>query len=1271
MSMHLYGLTLRPAGYTTHAVSGSFSAPGMTELAVVRGNSLELHQIDSSGNMVSRARREGIGVVRCLAAFRPRGSNTHRLAIGSDSGKLVIVRYVATTAQTSGGAQSAVHGRWIQEGSSGSFGRPGCRRSVPGQYVCADPNGRAIMVAALEENRLFFGLSQAAVGSAELPKPIRASSPGNLTFAACATGGATPGFACLQASYHDARRGPWSGSTTQLDSPKKSVVFYDFDTKEARVSQTRSVSVSPHSNDLASVPGDVGPGGVLVFAEGCVQYVKPDHATVQAPLPRRDGSKDDAGSLVVSWALFYARGDGFQHIIQSEDGDLFLVKLVFQGDIVKDIRIRYFDTVPVSTAMCAIPKQQLFFCACETGDQRMYRISDAAAALGNDVSGSAPVADSSMSLGPLFVPQPNRSIIIAKTIPSFAPCLAALSEDLTGEGMSQVYFLCGRGSSSSLRVQRYGLSVEVGMASRITIKKIFTVPVSSSNPTCSYMLCSQERTGGGARSNIFEISTQTRKPVPCTSLKIDSDGPTVWFSRLANGTFIHVQPNSVKLLAKGGQGPVLQWRPPEMRNISLCVANGRQVILSLDEGDDVYYFELLNGQLTSPRPHKLQGSRATALALGRGKSLNFVAIGCDDCSVRVLKPAPGATMIQKVKSNVAVAPSSLLFSRLSTLTEDSKASNALFIGLNNGVMLQCDVDTVSGALGRPVRRVLGTKPVRLQFVPVRKTEPAVLAFSSRTWLTYRQHNGRVQATPVLAPDAYTYGALASVEDKGGLVCADGNHIKFFRISDLDSQFQTKVLPLRYTPRRMAVCPEIKRLFIVETDQRAVPLANSTAGGGAGSSGAGPPVKRRRVDSGTAGDSAGGADAKMAANGSGHSPQTVKAIVQARAPPGIWASCVRVVNPNTLSTDCVVQLDNNEAAFSVATVRFARSKTGSPASTFVAVGTAKDLRLAPRSHNGGYIRVYKCVPSRKGITLQFVHKTAVNDVPLAMTELDSKLLCGVGRCLRLYDLGRKKLLRKCENKTFPTSICSLTVRGRRVFVGDSCEGFHMVNYKKSARRFAVFAESSDPFYVSSQAAVDFNTVAGGDKFGNLVVARLPEPLTEKKEDEFASQRDAARRVRDACRVVSSGYGGESNVDGSGTAAASGAQSGKLKPIVRFHVGAAVTWLQKTALASLGPKYLLYATMTGALGAFVPLRSHDDIEFFSRLERELRASNGPLCGRSHLEFRSYYAPLQNCVDGDLCERFLTLTDDEKRRVAEALGCSTAEVLRRIDVVRALVC
>ena len=67
------------------------------------------------------------------------------LAVGSDSGRIVILEYLPAK-----NCFSRIH----QE----TFGKSGCRRIVPGQYLAADPKGRAIMVGKYHQHYFFVCL---------------------------------------------------------------------------------------------------------------------------------------------------------------------------------------------------------------------------------------------------------------------------------------------------------------------------------------------------------------------------------------------------------------------------------------------------------------------------------------------------------------------------------------------------------------------------------------------------------------------------------------------------------------------------------------------------------------------------------------------------------------------------------------------------------------------------------------------------------------------------------------------------------------------------------------------------------------------------------------------------------------------------------------------------------------------------------------------------------------------------------------------------------
>ena len=58
------------------------------------------------------------------------------IVVGTDSGRIVILEYVPS---------KNIFERIHQE----TFGKSGCRRIVPGQYLAIDPKGRAVMVGKL------------------------------------------------------------------------------------------------------------------------------------------------------------------------------------------------------------------------------------------------------------------------------------------------------------------------------------------------------------------------------------------------------------------------------------------------------------------------------------------------------------------------------------------------------------------------------------------------------------------------------------------------------------------------------------------------------------------------------------------------------------------------------------------------------------------------------------------------------------------------------------------------------------------------------------------------------------------------------------------------------------------------------------------------------------------------------------------------------------------------------------------------------------------
>ncbi|KAF8142466.1 hypothetical protein K438DRAFT_1994994 [Mycena galopus ATCC 62051] len=184
----------------------------------------------------------------------------------------------------------------------------------------------------------------------------------------------------------------------------------------------------------------------------------------------------------------------------------------------------------------------------------------------------------------------------------------------------------------------------------------------------------------------------------------------------------------------------------------------------------------------------------------------------------------------------------------------------------------------------------------------------------------------------------------------------------------------------------------------------------------------------------------------------------------KAPVGTWASCIRIIDPIEAKTVAVIPLDCNESAFPLAVVPF--SARGGE--LHLVVGTAADMLISPRSCSSGFLRTYKF--TEDGANLEFQHKTEAGDVPLALLGFQRGLLAGVGKALRIYEIG-KKLLRKMENKSFASAIITLNTQGSRILVGDMQESVSFAVYKLPENRLLIFTDDTQSQWTTAVAMVD--------------------------------------------------------------------------------------------------------------------------------------------------------------------------------------------------------
>uniref|UniRef100_A0AAY5L0G0 Splicing factor 3B subunit 3 n=1 Tax=Esox lucius TaxID=8010 RepID=A0AAY5L0G0_ESOLU len=1278
--MFLYNLTLQRATGITHAIHGNFSGTKMQEIVVSRGKIIELLRPDANtGKVHTLLTMEVFGIIRSLMAFRLTGGTKDYIVVGSDSGRIVILEY-----HPSKNMFEKIH----QE----TFGKSGCRRIVPGQFLAVDPKGRAVMIGAIEKQKLVYILNRDAAARLTISSPLEAHKANTLVYHVVGVdvGFENPMFACLEMDYEEADNDPTGEAAANT---QQTLTFYELDLGLNHVVRKYSEALEEHGNFLITVPGGSdGPSGVLICSENYITYKNfGDQPDIRCPIPRRRNDLDDPerGMIFVCSATHKTKSMFF-FLAQTEQGDIFKVTLETDEEMVTEIRMKYFDTIPVATAMCVL-KTGFLFVSSEFGNHYLYQIAH----LGDDdeepeFSSAMPLeegdtfffqprplknlvlVDEQENLSPIMScqvcgcvwvvlvdelenlspimscqvcgcvwvvlvdEQENLSpimscqvcgcvwVVLVDEQENLSPIMSCQIADLANEDTPQLYVACGRGPKSTLRVLRHGLEVSEMAVSELpgNPNAVWTVRRHIEDEFDAYIIVSF------VNATLVLSIGETVEEV--TDSGFLGTTPTLSCSLLGEDALVQVYPDGIRHIRADKR--VNEWKTPGKKTIVRCAVNQRQVVIALTGGELVYFEMDPSGQLNEYTERKEMSADVVCMSLanvppGEQRS-RFLAVGLVDNTVRIISLDPSDCLQPLSMQALPAQPESLCIVEMGGVEKEDELGVKgtigflyLNIGLQNGVLLRTVLDPVTGDLSDTRTRYLGSRPVKLFRVRMQGQE-AVLAMSSRSWLSY-SYQSRFHLTPLSYETLEYASGFASEQCPEGIVAISTNTLRILALEKLGAVFNQVAFPLQYTPRKFVIHPETNNLILIESDHNAYTEATK--------------AQRKQQMAEEMVEAAGEDERELAAEMAAAflNENLPEAIFGApKAGSGQWASLVRLVNPIQGSTLDLVQLEQNEAAFSVAVCRFASGGDD----WYVLVGVARDMILNPRSVGGGFIYTYRL--GGGGDKLEFMHKTPVEDVPLAIAPFQGRVLVGVGKLLRIYDLGKKKLLRKCENKHVPNLVTGIHTIGQRVIVTDVQESLFWVRYKRNENQLIIFADDTHPRWVTTACLLDYDTMIPHGVLHNLC-------WKTSRSDDVDEDPTGNKALWD--RGLLNGA------------------SQKAEVIMNYHIGETVLSLQKTTLIPGGSESLVYTTLSGGIGILVPFTSHEDHDFFQHLEMHMRSEFPPLCGRDHLSFRSYYFPVKNVIDGDLCEQFNSMDPHKQKSVAEELDRTPPEVSKKLEDIR----
>ncbi|KAM9998298.1 hypothetical protein ACTFIY_007955 [Dictyostelium cf. discoideum] len=1251
--MYLYNLTLQRPTSVYQSISGNFSGTKQVEIVLNHGRSLELIRYDENGKMQSVLYTEVFGVIRSIIPFRLTSGTKDYIIVGSDSGRVVILEYNSQKNQF-----DKIH----QE----TFGRSGCRRIVPGQYLAVDPKGRAFMIGAIEKQKLVYILNRDSSANLTISSPLEAHKSNTIVFSMCGVdvGFDNPIFATISVDYtEEDGGGGGSGSIEEMmdediGKKKKLLTYYELDLGLNNVVRKWSDQVDDSANIVMTVPGGTeGPGGVLVASEDYIVYRNQDHAEVRSRIPRRYGSDPSKGVLITSHSSHKQKGMFF-FLIQSEHGDLYKITLDYQGDQVSEVNVNYFDTIVLANCLTVL-KNGFLFAASEFGDHTLYFFKS----IGDEEEeGQAKrLEDKDGHLW--FTPRNScgtkmeelKNLEPTSHLSSLSPIIDFKVLDLVREENPQLYSLCGTSLNSSLKVLRHGLSVTTITTANLpgVPSGIWTVPKSTSpnaiDQTDKYIVVSFVGT-----TSVLSVGDTIQENHESGILETTT---TLLVKSMGDDAIIQVFPTGFRHIKSDLR--INEWRAPGRKTIVRASANQSQLAIALSGGEIIYFeldqasnlIEIIKKDLRrdvacieiSPIPKGRNMARFIAVSDWEGP-IRVLSLDRDNClgqvsmldtdkvyieSLSIIEMQLNEMGIETKKSQSQTGQTTTTTTTTTTSSSvTSGGSLFLFVGLKNGVVKRATLDSVTGELSDIRTRLLGRKPVKLFKVKVRGSN-AMLALSSRVWLNYI-NQGKLDIVPLSIEPLENASNLSSEQSAESIVATSENKIIIFSIDKLGDLFNQETIKLNATPKRFIIHPQTSYIIILETetnyntDNIDIDKINEQS-------------EKLLLEKQKELQQEMDIDDDQDNNDQNNEIESsFKKLFKPKAGKGKWKSYIKIMDPITHESLESLMLEDGEAGFSVCTCSF-----GESGEIFLVVGCVTDMVLNPKSHKSAHLNLYRFIDGGK--KLELLYKTEVEEPVYAMAQFQGKLVCGVGKSIRIYDMGKKKLLRKCETKNLPNTIVNIHSLGDRLVVGDIQESIHFIKYKRSENMLYVFADDLAPRWMTSSVMLDYDTVAGADKFGNIFVLRLPLLISDEVEEDPTGTK---------LKFESGTLNGAPH---------------KLDHIANFFVGDTVTTLNKTSLVVGGPEVILYTTISGAIGALIPFTSREDVDFFSTLEMNMRSDCLPLCGRDHLAYRSYYFPVKNIIDGDLCEQFSTLNYQKQLSISEELSRSPSEVIKKLEEIR----
>lgn len=1292
--LYLYHLTLQRQSNYIHSCIGHFihdldnrsedgnaKRPKDLQLCIATETHIELYDL-TNGTLNKLAEVSIFASITAMKSFHMENSIISFLAITSDSGNLTICRFF----------KRSMDDISLKTLINEPLTRSGIRRLSPISHIDIDLHGRCIVLSAVEKNKLCFVLNDAGEDSLKIQSPLEAVRPHMLTLdtTSCDVQYDNPCFASIEIDTSE-------NNDTHL-------IFYILDLGLNHIVKKADYKIHSSANFIMGLPtlskyninckvnGDydkgndhndydeINPFVVIGFEDYIIVKDMHGYYSLKVQIPKREGQKDYK-STIISFALQTLKKDFFI-LLQSNHGDLFKLKIEPNASDLNRpvVSLSYFDTIAQAESL-HIFKNGYLFANSELNDNYLFQFES----LGedNDQDKILNSLDSKRILKfEPFKELSNLSIVARQK--NVNPLIST-------QVINSTPLIISTTSNNMVRLLSNGINFQSTISSQLppSADNLWTIKLRSekfhkllflSFPKSTMILKVEDGT-------IEELSIMENP------FNLQND-KTIFVSAIGENSVIQVCENEMRQVIKTKNEQQqfalkLEWFPPAGIRIVTATCTNSQLALGLSN-NEITYFEIdLHSQLDTL--HELQkrieiDERIESMAMVSSRRSDFLALGTKEATVKVLslKKSDPDNFLE------IISIQTLISSVNDLKLVKTEGELQLHVGLENGIYSRAKINSYDGQIYDIRTKFLGLKPVSLSLMnstslslssetdcdendeesdeednasKVGVLTPCVVIHCTRTWVSYSK-DSLLYVRPIILQGHTTFMRLSeftaeNMKVNGCCALSSSGALIIGKMTDF-------ILKRRwFHVNEIKLDEEIKEDINREVEDTKNEDEEDDDSDSTGEEEASR-VQRRLYDN--------------------HKILAFK-------------------NDKKLNLYIDNSVNENHLRISVArnqdfyTLPRKREKykiiEGFRSLSASLANFSNSINHLIISSKEGKLYTYEIL-IQKGkenstFDLRLLHETLVEDQVHAMIQFDDKLLVPIFGTLILFGLGKKQLLKKAISATTP-SITKITAlvnwRNERVAVGDNRESVTLFLFDQLNNRFVPIADDIIRRHVTALAFLDSSTIIGGDKFGNIWTLRLSSESEKMISINFPHALSRLQQLpglkSKAPNIMECPF--------------------KLTLATHFHVNDIPMDFHVLELMQMSDRpAIIYSGLQGTIGCLIPLLSRPEIATLQNLERVMSDADdafflesqdhivnggstedgeGPegetstmvpngipegaysIVGRDHNKYRSYYSPVRNIIDGDLCEKFLELSTKE-----QAFLCKELKSTNREDAIKSV--